>query len=346
MEIQWTPESDQYGIHQLCLTPVDSQQQTGSQVCLTFQVDVDPPQFIRMHPTGIVPDNQSTWAIDIDRDIVSPRRLTGVNIHFFKRSNNEEVYRVDVTSSAFVRYEPRRITFYTSGYTWNKGEEYYILLDSGVAAINESCGIESAPVTDKNIWTFQISKQTTILSSTTTSKVYPITTEGKTTTTARKTVESTTTSTQIISKITTTTTQTITSRVSSIPACYQWFPFNTIVNLNTNVEHPTFTFCFTINTTFADVTIAANTWVSCSNWKSSGAGDPLIELYSENNRQLLAENDDGNSISSMNCYASVLSYRFPRGDYRVVIRNSKCAYGFFELRLLAEVPFRQKDNST
>ncbi|CAF2986908.1 unnamed protein product [Rotaria sp. Silwood2] len=124
MEVQWTPECDQYGVHQLCLTPVDSQQQTGSQVCLTFQVDIDPARFIRMHPTGIVPDDQSRWTIEVDRDIVPPRRSTGVNIRFFKRSNNQEVYRVDVTSPSVVHYETRRITFYTYGHTWNKVSEF------------------------------------------------------------------------------------------------------------------------------------------------------------------------------------------------------------------------------
>ncbi|CAF3552670.1 unnamed protein product [Rotaria sp. Silwood1] len=357
MEIRWTPESDQYGVHQLCLTPVDSQQQAGSQVCLVFQVDTDPPRFVRMHPTGIVPDNQSTWIIEVDRDIAPPRRSIGVNIRFFKRSNNQEVYRVDVTSPSVVCYAPRRIAFYTFGYIWSKGEEYYILLDSGVATINESCGIESAPVTDKNVWTFQIPTQTTILPSTTTSNSYLITTEKGTTIIAEKTVQSTmiatpktvqstVTTTQITSKSPTATMQTITSSASPIAACHQWFPFNTILNLSTNVEHPTFTFCFSVNTIFADVTIAANTWVPCSSWKNSGASDPLIELHSENVKQLLAKNDDGNSIPSINCYASVLSYRLPRGDYRVVIRNPKCAYGYCELRFLAEVPFARIDNST
>ena len=86
-------------------------------------------------------------------------------------------------------------------------------------------------------------------------------------------------------------------------------------------QYPTLTFCFSVDTVSADVTIQANTWVPCSQWKSSGASDPLVELHSESDRKLLAENDDGNSISTMNCFGSVLSYRLPRGDYRAVIRN-------------------------
>lgn len=72
-------------------------------------------------------------------------------------------------------------------------------------------------------------------------------------------------------------------------------------------------------------------------WKASGAADPLIELYSLPENEFLAQNDDGSSHSVQNCYASVLSYRLERGDYRVVIRHPKCSYGTFELRLSAEI---------
>jgi hypothetical protein len=72
-------------------------------------------------------------------------------------------------------------------------------------------------------------------------------------------------------------------------------------------------------------------------WKLSGTADPLLELYSEPPNELLAQNDDGNSLALQNCYAAVLSYRLQKGDYRVIIRNPKCAYGKFELRLSAEI---------
>jgi hypothetical protein len=92
-----------------------------------------------------------------------------------------------------------------------------------------------------------------------------------------------------------------------------------------------------VETELADVTIAANTWVPCITWKLSGMADPLLELYPEPGDVLLAKNDDGNSLGLQNCYAGVLSYRLPKGDYRVVIRSPKCAYGKFELRLSAEI---------
>lgn len=120
MSIQWTPEPDQYGIQQLCLTPVDSQQQTSSPVCLTFQVDIRSPEFVRLTPTGSVSSTQALWTIETDRDIVRPKRFGGVFIHFFKQSTNQEVYRIDVTTDLTVVYQPRQITFYTTNYTWEQ----------------------------------------------------------------------------------------------------------------------------------------------------------------------------------------------------------------------------------
>jgi hypothetical protein len=130
MPIQWTPNSDQYGIHQFCVTPVDSRQRTGSQVCLTFQVDISPPEFVLLTPTGLVPATQSLWTIETDRDIVKPRRSSGVNVRFFKRSTNEEIYRIDVSNNDNVFYQPRKIIFFTTGYTWEQVRIYsYTILN-------------------------------------------------------------------------------------------------------------------------------------------------------------------------------------------------------------------------
>ncbi|UJR17558.1 hypothetical protein I4U23_004454 [Adineta vaga] len=76
MFIEWTPLPEQYGIHQLCFTPVDSIGQNGQQVCYTFQVDVGAPQFINgsMTPKGLVLRNQALWSISTDRNIVPPHR--------------------------------------------------------------------------------------------------------------------------------------------------------------------------------------------------------------------------------------------------------------------------------
>ncbi|CAF1470283.1 unnamed protein product [Rotaria sordida] len=314
MQIQWIPQADQYGLQQLCMTPADSEQQTGEQVCVTFQVDVRAPEFVlgSMVPTGIVAQSQPVWSISTNRDITPPKR-SGVNIRFFKQSNDEEVFRVDVSTDVTVTYQLRQITFYTTGYTWTQGESYYILFDGGVATINESCGVESAPVTNHHFWTFQVATN-------------PTTEETNITTTAPTTATARPTTTPIMSPSTTTIIHPSTS-------CPRRLSFGTISNETTSASQPSYVFCFTINSSMADVTISANTWVSCSAWKASGAADPLLELYSESNGHLLAQNDDGDSLPFKNCFAAVLSYRLAKGNYRVVIRNSKCAYGKFELRL-------------
>jgi hypothetical protein len=122
MQIQWTPRPDQYGLHQLCMTPADSEQQTGAQVCVTFQVDVRPPEFLRgsMTPTGVVRESQSVWSISTNQDIVRPKRTGGVYIRFLKKSNDEEVFRVDVFTDLTVIYRSQQIIFNTADYVWDQ----------------------------------------------------------------------------------------------------------------------------------------------------------------------------------------------------------------------------------
>jgi hypothetical protein len=117
----------------------------------------------------------------------------------------------------------------------------------------------------------------------------------------------------------------------------EWLPFGTIKNITTNDNQQNYSFCFYVNKTLADVIVSANTWTPCATWKISGAADPLIDFYNITNYSiLLAQNDDGNSISELNCYAAVISYRLYRGNYQVIIRHPKCNYGRFEVRLSTE----------
>ncbi len=219
-------------------------------------------------------------------------------------------------------------------------------MDNGIAILNESCGVESVLTNNSNAWVFRIADATTTISeeiitssstqfiSTTqfipTTQQFISTTQSTSTTQPISTTQSIST-TQFIS----TTTEQISS--SPRPRCPRWLNFNTISNESTSANEPYFIFCFSVETVLADVTIAANTWVPCMKWKLSGTADPLLELYSEPGGVFLAQNDDGNSLEFQNCYAGVLSYRLQKGDYRVIIRSPKCAYGKFELRLSAEI---------
>ena len=179
-------------------------------------------------------------------------------------------------------------------------------MSDGVAILDQSCGIESVSLNDPTGWIFRVAvRETTRI------PFIPFTTESSSSTAKQPT--------------------------SSQSNCPRWFRFNRISNETTTANEPYFIFCFTVETELADVTIAANTWTPCMTWKLSGTADPLLELYNQPADVLLAQNDDGNSLAFQNCYAAVLSYRLRQGDYRVVIRNPKCAYGRFELRLSTEI---------
>lgn len=123
MYLQWTPQPYQYGIHQVCVTPVDNSNRFGSTVCFTLLVDVHSPQFVNgsMSPTGIVPQNQSTWTIATDVDIVPPAQ-PDTAVVFFKRNSSGvgddvEVARVHMSTA---EYQSRQITFNTGNIIWDE----------------------------------------------------------------------------------------------------------------------------------------------------------------------------------------------------------------------------------
>jgi hypothetical protein len=212
------------------------------------------------------------------------------------------------------------------------------LLDSGVAIINESCGVQSVQITDPYAWVFRVATaETTFIKESITTQPLVSNTTGRIATTEATSIKESITTQPFVSETTEQSSSTRQITTPPRPTCPQWFQFNRISNESTSANEPYFTFCFTVETTLADVTISANTWVPCMIWKLSGTADPLLELYTEPHGKLLAENDDGNNLTFQNCYAAVLSYRLEKGDYRVIIRNPKCAYGKFELRLSAEI---------
>ena len=123
MYLQWTPQPYQYGIHQVCVTPVDDSNRFGSTVCFSLLVDVRSPQFVSgsMSPTGIVSQNQSTWTIATDVDIIPPTQPDTAAV-FFKRTSPElgddvEVARVHMSTA---EYERRQITFNTGNIIWDE----------------------------------------------------------------------------------------------------------------------------------------------------------------------------------------------------------------------------------
>jgi hypothetical protein len=128
MYLQWTPNRSQYGIHPLCVTPVDSSGQSGQTVCFNLLVDVHSPHFVlgSMSPTGVVSQNESTWTIATDVDIVPPTDPS-VSAVIYKRSDGGSdvyVFRVNMSTAD---YQSRQITFNTDNITWEQVSDLYSL---------------------------------------------------------------------------------------------------------------------------------------------------------------------------------------------------------------------------
>jgi hypothetical protein len=122
MNIQWTPRPDQQGAHTLCMIPVDSDRRTGQQVCYTFQVDMYQPRFLNQSatPSGIVSQNQSTWSIETDQDMVVPNR-SDISIRFFRReANGIDTQLLVIDAATQVTYEPRKLTFSSGTTVWEE----------------------------------------------------------------------------------------------------------------------------------------------------------------------------------------------------------------------------------
>ena len=136
MSFTWTPTPDQYGVQQACFTPVDSDRRTGSQVCLNFEVDTNPPQLVNVQPRGVIFANQSQWTITMDQTISPPRRINGPYVRFYRQSDHGLVYQVDLTNNAMVRYYERSITFSTEETIW---EEVRTIENESSSSLFEIC---------------------------------------------------------------------------------------------------------------------------------------------------------------------------------------------------------------
>jgi hypothetical protein len=131
MNLQWTPQTNQYGIHQLCVTPVDNSSRSGRTVCFSILVDVRSPNFIpnSMSPTGVVPLSQSTWTIATDVDIIPPIDPS-ISAVFYKRDSSGagsdiEVIRVSMSTA---NYQSRQITFDTDNTIWEQASYSHFLI--------------------------------------------------------------------------------------------------------------------------------------------------------------------------------------------------------------------------
>jgi hypothetical protein len=129
MYLEWMPSSTQYGIHQMCVTPIDNSSRSGQTTCFALLVDTQSPQFIHTSasPVGIVAENQSVWTINTDIDMIPPTDPS-ITIKFFKQRTTINLTDVEVLRIIALTaiYQPRKITFHTGNTTWEKVRDFII----------------------------------------------------------------------------------------------------------------------------------------------------------------------------------------------------------------------------
>ncbi|CAF1122378.1 unnamed protein product [Adineta steineri] len=166
MTLSWTPAASQDGPQGFCAGAVDNSSLQSAPWCLTYLVDYDSPNLI-------LPQVVQGSASPIATSAVGRPSRNGTNVCFHLDTTNASVLCYDAGYSPNVIYTGYTIVIVTT-ITWTPGESYYVTMDSGFASGSVFCHAESAPITDKTFWRFDIWNPA--LSSTTTTTTTPPTT--------------------------------------------------------------------------------------------------------------------------------------------------------------------------
>ncbi|CAF1102277.1 unnamed protein product [Adineta steineri] len=166
MTLTWTPNATQAGPQGFCAGAIDNSSLQSDPWCITYLVDYASPNLI-------VPRMVQGSASPIATSAVGRPSRNGTNICFHLDSTNATVLCYDSGYSPNVIYTGYTIVIVTT-ITWTPGQSYYVTMDSGFASGSVFCHAESAPITDKTFWRFDIWNPA--LSSTTTTTTTPPTT--------------------------------------------------------------------------------------------------------------------------------------------------------------------------
>ena len=157
--LTWTPQVNQQNqTHLLCYTAVSSVGSSSSQVCIQLAAGYTPPT---PFPGTAIPTQQqlrlSEITMQIDFNNTVQRPSSSAYIIFYDFNTNQEVYRIDTSSSSEVTFQLMSITVVPS-YMFTPGNSYYINLQRGVVQSVGACGsgISNEPVTAKTFWTFAV----------------------------------------------------------------------------------------------------------------------------------------------------------------------------------------------
>ncbi|CAF1288487.1 unnamed protein product [Adineta steineri] len=219
MTLTWTPVSDQIGPQGFCAGAIDNSGLQSAPWCITYLVGYESPNLI--HPTlvqgsaspiGTVFSNQSLFSIQATSAVGRPTR-NGTNICFHLDTTNASVLCYDAGYSPNVIYTGYTIVIVTD-ITWTPGQSYYVTMDDGFASGSVFCHAESAAITDKTFWRFDIwnpAHSSTTTTTTTPPTTHTVTSLGTTTTS----INTACTTSGIV--VTTTNASTTTTTVTTTP---------------------------------------------------------------------------------------------------------------------------------
>ncbi|UJR14593.1 hypothetical protein I4U23_001588 [Adineta vaga] len=179
--LSWIPTYDQYGPQPFCAGAIDNTNIQSNQWCITFLVGFESPDVIRpklvqgsASPLGTIFQNHTLFSIQTSKSVSRPTR-NDTFIYFWDATLNDAlVAKYDCGWSPEITYTGYTTVIRFPVAPWIPGHFYYVTMDSGVASGTEFCGPESAPITDKTFWVFNIWDPA--VSSTTTTTTTPFTT--------------------------------------------------------------------------------------------------------------------------------------------------------------------------
>ena len=162
VNITWTPLPSQVGNNIFCFTAVDSSGANSDQNCITFAVGTYPPALKNgsVFPTGELSPSNNNWHFEFDRQFVQPRRSAYIRFH---EETGTEILKIDTSTNTDVEF-PTLLTDltlkFTTAYTFNEKDTYYITIDNGISYGTDACGPESVGVSDPYYWRFTIADVT------------------------------------------------------------------------------------------------------------------------------------------------------------------------------------------
>ena len=156
INITWTPASNQQNqIHLFCYTAVNSNRIASTQTCIQLFAGRSSPLLVLAVPNQqLVDPSNTTWNLTFDKDIERPSVAAFISFHDF--NTEEEVYRIDSSSSSEVSFEQSNGIAIKPNYTFAANTRFYITLERGIVLGHVGCGAtDNEPVEDKNFWTFR-----------------------------------------------------------------------------------------------------------------------------------------------------------------------------------------------